>query len=115
MVQVLTSKSIELGLNGVLRPELILGFKFIGHKTKLTCAVDVCKAVGMHFITGFDEDWMELTSDVQKKVIPWRLMLPEQELETGLQEEYMKKRQKTGGLVLVASLIDKIPNLGGKY
>lgn len=61
------------------------------------------------------EDGVE-EGDVQKKVIPWRYMLPSQELEVDLQDDYSKKTQNnTGGLILVTSLIDKIPNLGGEW
>ena len=57
----------------------------------------------------------ELSSgDVQKKIIPWLSMLPAQELEPELLDDYQRKQEKEGGLVLVTSLIDKIPNLGGK-
>ena len=40
-------------------------------------------------------------------------MLPQQDLDLD-QDEVSTKQQKTSGLVLVTSLIDKIPNLGGK-
>ena len=40
-------------------------------------------------------------------------MLPTQELEPELVEDYERKQAKEQGLVLVTSLIDKIPNLGG--
>ena len=51
--------------------------------------------------------------DVQKKMMPWRCMLPEADLSVA--EEYTKKQQRqVGQLVLVTSLVDKIPNLGGK-
>ena len=54
--------------------------------------------------------------DVQKKVIPWRSMFPEEEEED---EEWAgpdkgKKKHLPGGLIVVTSLIDKVPNLGGK-
>ena len=52
--------------------------------------------------------------DVQKKMMPWRLMLPEDDLGLDLEDDYSKKKQKMGGLVLVTSLIDRIPNLGGE-
>ncbi|ELU08602.1 hypothetical protein CAPTEDRAFT_220697 [Capitella teleta] len=46
--------------------------------------------------------------DIQKKIIPWQSMIPEQDLDLT-----SRKRVKRGGLVLVTSLIDKVPNLGG--
>ena len=52
-------------------------------------------------------------SDVQKKVIPWKGMLPEEELETDLHDTYAQQRARANPLIVVASLIDKIPNLGG--
>ncbi|XP_041351948.1 probable methyltransferase TARBP1 isoform X2 [Gigantopelta aegis] len=48
--------------------------------------------------------------DVQKKIMPWRLMTPDEE---SFDYEFKKKLHKPGGLVLVTSLIEKIPNLGG--
>ena len=51
--------------------------------------------------------------DVQKKLVPWRAMLPEEELELEVQEDYNKKRRNVGSMILVTSLIGKIPNLGG--
>ncbi|PVD26269.1 hypothetical protein C0Q70_13939 [Pomacea canaliculata] len=59
-----------------------------------------------------DEDVCESTDgDVQKKIIPWRLMTPDSHVE----QEYTcrKKGYKPGGLILVTSLINKVPNLGG--
>jgi hypothetical protein len=58
----------------------------------------------------------DMTSgDVQKKMMPWRVMLPETELDADLLEDYNRKQHKAGGMVLVTSLVDKIPNLGGNY
>lgn len=60
-----------------------------------------------------EEDICESTDgDVQKKIIPWRLMTPDSHVE----QEYTcrKKGYKPGGLILVTSLINKVPNLGGK-
>ena len=43
-------------------------------------------------------------------------MLPQTELELEYQDENTQKKQfgASDGLVLVTSLVDKIPNLGGK-
>jgi hypothetical protein len=49
---------------------------------------------------------------VQKKVIPWRLMAPDSQAEQ--EYSYRKKGGKPDGLILVTSLINKIPNLGGE-
>ncbi|XP_076099114.1 tRNA (guanosine(18)-2'-O)-methyltransferase TARBP1-like isoform X1 [Mytilus galloprovincialis] len=49
--------------------------------------------------------------DVQKKIMPWKLMLPDDEVQDEL--EYSNKKRDDDGLVVVTSLIDKIPNLGG--
>ncbi|KAK6998100.1 methyltransferase TARBP1 [Biomphalaria glabrata] len=48
--------------------------------------------------------------DVQKKIMPWRQMSPDQETEAELDFQRVKP---TGRLILVTSLIDKVPNLGG--
>jgi tRNA guanosine-2'-O-methyltransferase len=45
--------------------------------------------------------------DLQKKIIPWHALLPRQEDL----DDY--KLEKSSGLVLVSSLIDKGTNLGG--
>ncbi|KAK7505417.1 hypothetical protein BaRGS_00003162 [Batillaria attramentaria] len=59
-----------------------------------------------------EEDVCESTDgDVQKKIIPWRLMTPDSHAEQ--EYSYRKKGRKPGGLVLVTSLINKLPNLGG--
>jgi len=44
-------------------------------------------------------------------MIPWRSLMPEQSVE----DEYMTTQRKTDGLVLVTSLIDRLPNVGGMY
>ncbi|CAL1534024.1 unnamed protein product [Lymnaea stagnalis] len=49
--------------------------------------------------------------DVQKKIMPWRQMSPDQETESELTSQRQKKSDE--GLILVTSLVDKIPNLGG--
>ncbi|XP_064599728.1 LOW QUALITY PROTEIN: probable methyltransferase TARBP1 [Liolophura sinensis] len=49
--------------------------------------------------------------DVQKKILPWRFMKPDAEAEEQLELRRVKERGQ--GLILVTSLIEKIPNLGG--
>lgn len=50
--------------------------------------------------------------DIQKKIMPWRLMNLDDEVVEEL--EYAKRQHKSNGLILVTSLIDKVPNLGGQ-
>ena len=54
----------------------------------------------------------EEEGDVQKKIMPWRQMLLDEEVVTEV--EHGVKQEPGGGLVVVTSLINKIPNLGGK-
>ncbi|KAL5008404.1 hypothetical protein ScPMuIL_013985 [Solemya velum] len=56
-----------------------------------------------------NEDGEEV--DVQKKIMPWRLMSPDEEIQAEL--EFSRKCHKQQGLILITSLIDKVPNLGG--
>ncbi|CAG5120656.1 unnamed protein product, partial [Candidula unifasciata] len=49
--------------------------------------------------------------DVQKKIMPWRQMTPSEETEAELVSQRL--RRPDDGLILVTSLIDKVPNLGG--
>ncbi|XP_067009826.2 probable methyltransferase TARBP1 isoform X2 [Anabrus simplex] len=53
--------------------------------------------------------------NIQKKIIPWKSMVPDHELLLSVSEPLMKRKQKAAkdGLVVVASLIDRPPNLGG--
>lgn len=55
------------------------------------------------------------TGDVQKKITPWKVILPDEEIMSEIQQQRMANLQKnsTGQLIVVASLIDKAPNLGG--
>ena len=57
---------------------------------------------------------MNLDGDVQKKMIPWSAMLPQLEERDSGEEVTQQQRPGAGELILVTSLIDKIPNLGGK-
>ncbi|XP_053399349.1 probable methyltransferase TARBP1 [Mercenaria mercenaria] len=50
-------------------------------------------------------------SDVQKKIMPWRQMMLDE--ETMSEVDHGVKQHIEGGLVVVTSLINKIPNLGG--
>ena len=55
------------------------------------------------------------SGDVQKKIRPWKVIPPDEEMMSEIQQQRMANLQKTsaGNLVVVASLIDKAPNLGG--
>ena len=65
------------------------------------------------FAAETNEDVCEsMDGDVQKKIIPWRLMTPDSHAEQ--EYSYRKKGRKPDGLVLVTSLINKVPNLGGE-
>lgn len=55
-------------------------------------------------------DW----ADVQKKIIPWGHSALESDLELVCQERAAKLGKSISRLVVVASLIDKPTNLGGK-
>lgn len=50
--------------------------------------------------------------DVQKKIMPWRQMLLDEEVVSEV--EHGVKQESGEGLVVVTSLINKVPNLGGK-
>ncbi|XP_033733974.1 probable methyltransferase TARBP1 [Pecten maximus] len=60
---------------------------------------------------GGEEEEEEEGGDFQKKIMPWRMMTPDDEAQEEL--DFCKKRHQAGGLVLVTSLIEKLPNLGG--
>jgi len=51
------------------------------------------------------------STNVQKKMIPWDLLL---ENDTEFSRSYFRQR-KRNDLIVVASLIDKLPNLGGSF
>lgn len=66
--------------------------------------------VCMCLLVGAEDDaasTIRLHKNVQKKLVPWHAMIPEQDLASELRQ----KRQE--GLIVVASLIDCLPNLGG--
>uniref|UniRef100_A0A4W3JQ57 tRNA (guanosine(18)-2'-O)-methyltransferase TARBP1 n=1 Tax=Callorhinchus milii TaxID=7868 RepID=A0A4W3JQ57_CALMI len=59
-----------------------------------------------------DAEW----TDVQKKIIPWKNSIPDQDLELIYQERATKlgkSSNSSSSLIVVASLIDKPTNLGG--
>lgn len=52
--------------------------------------------------------------NVQKKIMPWKLELMESETSVNsLKRDNILSLQKNEGLIVVASLIDRAPNLGG--
>lgn len=55
------------------------------------------------------------SGDVQKKIMPWKVIPPDEDMMTEMQQQRMANLQKSsaGNLIVVASLIDKAPNLGG--
>lgn len=62
-----------------------------------------------------DEGPNNAVLNVQKKMIAWKIVPPEEVMMADLQQQRMVALQKSSGgdLVVVASLIDKAPNLGG--
>lgn len=50
---------------------------------------------------------MGLHDNVQKKAVPWHSLIPEQDLAS------KPRHKQEEGLIVVASLIDRLPNLGG--
>ncbi|XP_064094349.1 LOW QUALITY PROTEIN: uncharacterized protein LOC135206784 [Macrobrachium nipponense] len=72
----------------------------------------VVKAVGETSPVDEQEDMENLRSNVQKKMTPWKSMMPELSSSLGLPNQKFSG-QRRGGLIVVASLIDKTPNLGG--
>lgn len=57
-----------------------------------------------------EEQWV----DVQKKVVPWGLNVQEVEPHIVTQQRITRLGKVTTALLVVASLIDKPTNLGGK-
>lgn len=53
-------------------------------------------------------------TDVQKKIIPWKNSIPDLDLELVFQDRAAKLGKSNSRLIVVASLIDKPTNLGGK-
>lgn len=53
-------------------------------------------------------------ADVQKKIIPWGQSALESDLELAFQDRAAKLGKSISRLIVVASLIDKPTNLGGK-
>lgn len=62
------------------------------------------------------ESSADCSSDMQKKFIPWKSMTPNEEILDELSETLTSRRKALSdrdNIILVASLIDKLPNLGG--
>lgn len=53
-------------------------------------------------------------ADVQKKIIPWRHEGPDADLGLEFQDRAARLGKSVSRLIVVASLIDKPTNLGGK-
>ena len=54
------------------------------------------------------------TGNVQKKAMPWVGLTPTDAIDADVVDDVMStKKGRTGDMIVVASLIDKIPNLGG--
>lgn len=53
-------------------------------------------------------------TDVQKKIIPWKNNAPDLDLELVFQDRVAKLGKSISRLIVVASLIDKPTNVGGK-
>ena len=51
-------------------------------------------------------------TDFQKKIMPWRLMTPDPAADE-YRHSYLDSDPQPGQLILVTSLISKVPNLGG--
>ena len=51
----------------------------------------------------------DTTGNVQKKLISWRSLLPDD-----VTDDQSQTRRAVGDLVVVASLVDRLPNLGGE-
>lgn len=58
-----------------------------------------------------DKEEEEEGKDFQKKIMPWKMMTPDDDAQEEL--DFCKKQHQAGGLILVTSLIEKLPNLGG--
>jgi tRNA G18 (ribose-2'-O)-methylase SpoU len=66
--------------------------------------------VSICLLAGTEDDvapMIGLHKNVQKKLVPWRAMIPDQNLASEL------KQKRAEGLIVVASLINCLPNLGG--
>lgn len=72
----------------------------------------VIKAVGEISPVDEQEVMENHRSNVQKKMTPWKSMMPELSSSLGLPNQKFSS-QRRGSLIIVASLIDKTPNLGG--
>jgi len=52
---------------------------------------------------------VDTASDVQKKLTSWRSLLPDD-----VTDDDSQTRRTVGDLVVVCSLVDRLPNLGGE-
>lgn len=59
-----------------------------------------------------DEESKNDGTDVQKKIMPWRLMTPDPAADE-YRRDFLDSTTQPGQLILVTSLISKVPNLGG--
>ncbi|XP_023223966.1 probable methyltransferase TARBP1 isoform X1 [Centruroides sculpturatus] len=57
-----------------------------------------------------ESDEINNVTNFQKKITPWKQIIPDSET---IQEIQTRKQWNNDGLIIVASLIDKTPNLGG--
>ena len=55
---------------------------------------------------------VELDGNVQRKMVPWRSLMPNVNVK---EESSQLSRQQKSDFVLVTSLIDRPPNLGGMF
>ena len=63
---------------------------------------------------GVNEGFESEGKDVQKKITPWQVTAsPEQDLDLFDQLQQRPIQRRVGSLVVIASLIDRAPNLGG--
>ena len=77
----------------------------------------VAKAAGGGPLLAAEEASMEqATGHIQKKTTPWKQMLPDVDslaVSSAAAAGRKKSNQSTNDLIVIASLIDRVPNLGG--
>lgn len=73
------------------------------------------KAPTRNYTNESDPNGISDSGNVQKKIIAWKIVPPDEMMMVELQQQRMLSLQKSSGgnLIVVASLIDKAPNLGG--
>lgn len=57
-----------------------------------------------------EEEGEKQMTSFQKKILPWQMML---ETDVDLTKSLVQKKRRRNSLIVVASLIDRIPNLAG--